>query len=101
MAVPKKKFTQFLTRRKRLLFYMDHYRWLFKVRRAHWDRKMYQDAVHAEDYQSPAFRYPGFWPDSFGYYASSDARTAGFMPAQAAPPAVEASKPAAKQLGPE
>eukprot|EP00747_Dinoflagellata_sp_TGD_P187598 gnl/TRDRNA2_/TRDRNA2_45357_c0_seq1.p1 gnl/TRDRNA2_/TRDRNA2_45357_c0~~gnl/TRDRNA2_/TRDRNA2_45357_c0_seq1.p1 ORF type:complete len:154 (+),score=25.32 gnl/TRDRNA2_/TRDRNA2_45357_c0_seq1:62-463(+) len=70
MPPPKKKISVFATRRKHLMWYLDHYRFLFKGRRAHFDRARYQDAMYKENYAAPAFRYPGFWPGSFGFHRS-------------------------------
>mmetsp|Transcript_86751 Transcript_86751/g.201849 ORF Transcript_86751/g.201849 Transcript_86751/m.201849 type:complete len:107 (+) Transcript_86751:73-393(+) len=66
-VVPKKKFTRFMTRRRHLLQYVAHYRFLFKVRREHFDRQRYQALMYDEKYVPPPFRHPGFWPGSFGY----------------------------------
>ncbi|CAE8716441.1 unnamed protein product [Polarella glacialis] len=71
-VVPKKRITQFLTRRRRLLFYLDHYRHLFKHRREHFDRRKYQESMYMEDYVTPTFRFAGFWPGKFGFHQSQD-----------------------------
>uniref|UniRef100_A0A7S0FM08 Uncharacterized protein n=1 Tax=Pyrodinium bahamense TaxID=73915 RepID=A0A7S0FM08_9DINO len=66
-VVPKKRFTRFLTRRRHLLQYVNHYRFLFKVRREHFDRRRYMETLYDEKYVSPPFRHPGFWPGTFGF----------------------------------
>eukprot|EP00930_Biecheleria_cincta_P088590 TRINITY_DN77848_c0_g1_i1.p1 TRINITY_DN77848_c0_g1~~TRINITY_DN77848_c0_g1_i1.p1 ORF type:complete len:123 (-),score=14.81 TRINITY_DN77848_c0_g1_i1:17-343(-) len=71
-VVPKKRVTQYLCRRRHLLFYLDHYRFLFKHRREHFDRKRYQESMYVQDYTTPNFRFPGFWPGKFGYHPSQD-----------------------------
>mmetsp|Transcript_27979 Transcript_27979/g.80663 ORF Transcript_27979/g.80663 Transcript_27979/m.80663 type:complete len:109 (-) Transcript_27979:62-388(-) len=84
-VVPKKRFTRFMTRRRHLLQYVDHYKFLYKVRREHFDRRRYQEAIYKEDYVTPPFRSPGFWPGSFDYpriqqlvqAAQSDGRDSG------------------------
>mmetsp|Transcript_52612 Transcript_52612/g.118515 ORF Transcript_52612/g.118515 Transcript_52612/m.118515 type:complete len:110 (+) Transcript_52612:88-417(+) len=66
-VVPKKRFSRFMTRRRHLLQYVDHYRFLYKVRREHFDRARYQESMFNDKYVSPPFRHSGFWPSSFNY----------------------------------
>ncbi|CAJ1389354.1 unnamed protein product [Effrenium voratum] len=73
-VVPKKRITQYFARRRRLNFYMDHYRFLYKFRREHFDRRKYQEPLYVKDYSTPEFRFPGFWPGKFGYPHSQDQR---------------------------
>eukprot|EP00928_Gymnodinium_smaydae_P046117 TRINITY_DN30717_c0_g1_i1.p1 TRINITY_DN30717_c0_g1~~TRINITY_DN30717_c0_g1_i1.p1 ORF type:complete len:122 (-),score=9.49 TRINITY_DN30717_c0_g1_i1:66-431(-) len=68
MPPPKKRFTAWFVRRKRLMMYLDHYRHLYKVRNEHFHRQRYQDQLDPKGYSSPPFRYLGFWPESFGYH---------------------------------
>ncbi|CAK0833527.1 unnamed protein product [Prorocentrum cordatum] len=67
VPVPKKRVSRFMTRRRHLLQFIDHYRFLFRARREHLDRRRLQEPMYVEDYVSPTFRFPGFWPESFGY----------------------------------
>mmetsp|Transcript_2635 Transcript_2635/g.4593 ORF Transcript_2635/g.4593 Transcript_2635/m.4593 type:complete len:107 (+) Transcript_2635:35-355(+) len=71
-VVPKKRITQYFARRRRLMFYLDHYRFLYKHRREHYSRGKYQEPMYVKDYRSPDFRFPGFWPGNFGYAQSQD-----------------------------
>eukprot|EP00933_Yihiella_yeosuensis_P056703 TRINITY_DN56093_c0_g1_i1.p1 TRINITY_DN56093_c0_g1~~TRINITY_DN56093_c0_g1_i1.p1 ORF type:complete len:113 (+),score=11.06 TRINITY_DN56093_c0_g1_i1:152-490(+) len=71
-VVPKKRLTQYFTRRRQLLFYLDHYRFMFKHRREHFDRCKYQEPIYVDNYQTPEFRFPGFWPGKFGFHESQE-----------------------------
>mmetsp|Transcript_25085 Transcript_25085/g.44179 ORF Transcript_25085/g.44179 Transcript_25085/m.44179 type:complete len:107 (+) Transcript_25085:88-408(+) len=71
-VVPKKRITQYFARRRRLMFYLDHYRFLYKNRREHFDRRKYQEPMYVENYTTPEFRFPGFWPGKFGYPQMQD-----------------------------
>eukprot|EP00419_Tripos_fusus_P087535 CAMPEP_0172843374 /NCGR_PEP_ID=MMETSP1075-20121228/31411_1 /TAXON_ID=2916 /ORGANISM="Ceratium fusus, Strain PA161109" /LENGTH=92 /DNA_ID=CAMNT_0013687633 /DNA_START=35 /DNA_END=309 /DNA_ORIENTATION=+ len=74
-VVPKKKFTRFMTHRRHLLQFRDHYRFLYKVRRSHFDRALYAAPAYEERYVPPPFRHSGFWPGEFGYPQAQKLRT--------------------------
>eukprot|EP00931_Biecheleriopsis_adriatica_P008121 TRINITY_DN109349_c0_g1_i1.p1 TRINITY_DN109349_c0_g1~~TRINITY_DN109349_c0_g1_i1.p1 ORF type:complete len:108 (+),score=17.30 TRINITY_DN109349_c0_g1_i1:58-381(+) len=73
-VVPKKRITQYFSRRRQLMYYLDKYRFLFKHRREHYDRRMYQEPIYVANYKTPEFRFPGFWPGKFGFPQSQDQR---------------------------
>ncbi|CAE7243982.1 ATG18A [Symbiodinium pilosum] len=64
------------------MFYMDHFRFQYKFRREHFDRRKYQEPMYVENYTTPEFRFPGFWPGKFGYHQT----TAGPEQTQLLPP---------------
>merc|ERR1719393_697018 len=68
MAPPKNRVTRFMTRRKHLLFYLDHYRFLWKPQYEKFQRQKYQAPLVEKNYTSPPFRFGGFWPNSFGHH---------------------------------
>merc|ERR1712232_803883 len=75
-VVPKKLFTRFMTRRRHLLQYVDHYRFLWKVRREAFDRQRYAASLYEPNYKSPPFRHAGFWPEPFGFARSREVQAA-------------------------
>mmetsp|Transcript_19728 Transcript_19728/g.35098 ORF Transcript_19728/g.35098 Transcript_19728/m.35098 type:complete len:105 (-) Transcript_19728:108-422(-) len=72
MPPPKKRITRYWTRRRHLLHYLDHYRFLWKPRHEHLQRHKYQKPLYDPEYTSPVFRHAGFWPDSFGFHRTRE-----------------------------
>ncbi|CAK9108236.1 unnamed protein product [Durusdinium trenchii] len=71
-VVPKKRLTNYMAKRRRLMWYLDHYRFLYKIRREHYFQRQLQEPLYVQDYKTPEFRFPGFWPGKFGFHPSQD-----------------------------
>merc|ERR1712086_917114 len=68
MPPPKHRISRFWARRRHLMFYMDHYRWIWRGNFEKQERARYQKPMVEQDYLSPPFKYGGFWPVSFGHH---------------------------------
>mmetsp|Transcript_54461 Transcript_54461/g.100697 ORF Transcript_54461/g.100697 Transcript_54461/m.100697 type:complete len:132 (-) Transcript_54461:49-444(-) len=66
MAVPKKRVSRFVTRRKHLMWYLDHYRFTFKGRRHYFETRRFKEPMWTQSLNSQVSSHPGAWgPSSY------------------------------------
>eukprot|EP00746_Dinoflagellata_sp_MGD_P017768 gnl/MRDRNA2_/MRDRNA2_140988_c0_seq1.p1 gnl/MRDRNA2_/MRDRNA2_140988_c0~~gnl/MRDRNA2_/MRDRNA2_140988_c0_seq1.p1 ORF type:complete len:110 (-),score=8.57 gnl/MRDRNA2_/MRDRNA2_140988_c0_seq1:31-360(-) len=82
---PKKRFSLYLRKRRRLMWFLDKYRYLMKPRQEQYERRLQTEHIWMQpkqytfqglnsqsqtwpiDPKKRAFRYQGFWSGGFGY----------------------------------
>mmetsp|Transcript_19844 Transcript_19844/g.45904 ORF Transcript_19844/g.45904 Transcript_19844/m.45904 type:complete len:141 (+) Transcript_19844:37-459(+) len=61
MAVPKKRVSRFVTRRRHLIWYLDHYRFTFKGRRHYFETRRFKEPMWTNSLNSRVSSHTGAW----------------------------------------